>query len=138
MRTVTKLVSGWTFHTSFSSELIAKATAGEAGAEGGVAVFVGGHLLAVDPDHAVGHGTVNAQSHFAAGKCGLPDQGVLVGKFFLECAFVEVGHVQVDGVVRQAHGLASSGPGDQFRRKRGVKGPARDELGNGTHVKNLI
>jgi len=30
MRTVTKLVSGWTFHTSFSSELIAKAAAGEA------------------------------------------------------------------------------------------------------------
>ena len=30
MRTVSKLVSGWTFHTSFSSELIAKAAAGEA------------------------------------------------------------------------------------------------------------
>ena len=30
MRTVTKLVSGWTFHTSFSSELVTKAVPGEA------------------------------------------------------------------------------------------------------------
>ena len=111
---------------------------GEAGVERGVAVFVGRHLLAVDPDHAVGHGAIKAQCHFAAGKCRLPGQGVLVGKFFLECAFVEVGHVQVDGVVRQAHGFAGNGLGDELRRKRGVKGPARDELGNGTHVKNLI
>ncbi len=112
--------------------------ASQAGSERGVAVFVRSHLLAVDPNHAVGHGAVKAQGHFTAGKCGLPCQGVLVGKFLLECALVKVGHVQVDGVVRQANGLTGSGLGDELRRKRGVKGPARDELGNGTHVKNLI
>ncbi len=96
------------------------------------------HLLAIDPDHAVGHRAVKAQGDFTARKVGLPGQGVLVGKFLLVAALVQVGQFQVHRVVRQAHGGASQGLGGVFRRKRSVEDPARDELGNGTHVKNLI